>query len=76
MHQASCSLDGDGERALPTCRTKANCLPVRLRPGSIRGDELRGMATLDDVLSILAEELGLLVSAIDSEGDRERHMRR
>lgn len=38
--------------------------------------ELRGMATLDDVLSILVEELGLLVSAIDSEGQRERHMRR
>lgn len=38
--------------------------------------ELRGMATLDDVLSILAEELGLLVAAIDSEGERERQMRR
>lgn len=38
--------------------------------------ELRGMATLDDVLAILAEELGLLVAAIDSEGQRERLMRR
>jgi CBS domain-containing protein len=38
--------------------------------------ELRGLATLDDVLSILTEELGLLVQAIDSEGERERQMRR
>jgi signal-transduction protein with cAMP-binding, CBS, and nucleotidyltransferase domain len=38
--------------------------------------ELRGVATLDDVLCILTEELGLLVEAIDSEGERERQMRR
>lgn len=37
--------------------------------------ELRGVATLDDVLSILTEELSLLVGAIDSEGERERRMR-
>jgi signal-transduction protein with cAMP-binding, CBS, and nucleotidyltransferase domain len=30
--------------------------------------ELIGVVTLDDVLTILAEELGLLVAAIDSEG--------
>jgi len=38
--------------------------------------ELIGVATLDDVLNILAEELGLLVAAIDSEGKRERQMRK
>jgi CBS domain-containing protein len=38
--------------------------------------ELIGVATLDDVLNILAEELGLLVAAIDSEGQRERQMRK
>jgi CBS domain-containing protein len=37
--------------------------------------ELRGVATLDDVLSILTEELSLLVAAIDSESERERRMR-
>lgn len=37
--------------------------------------ELIGLATLDDVLAILAEELSLLVAAIDSEGQRERQMR-
>jgi CBS domain-containing protein len=37
--------------------------------------ELIGVVTLDDVLNILAEELGLLVAAIDSEGKRERQMR-
>lgn len=37
--------------------------------------ELIGLATLDDVLAILSEELGLLVAAIDSEGQRERRMR-
>jgi len=37
--------------------------------------ELVGLVTLDDVLAILAEELGLLVAAIDSEGQRERQMR-
>lgn len=39
-------------------------------------DELVGIASLDDVLAILAEELGLLVGAIDREGQRERQMRR
>lgn len=38
--------------------------------------ELVGIATLDDVLTILAEELSLLVAAIDKEGQRERQMRR
>jgi CBS domain-containing protein len=38
--------------------------------------ELVGVATLDDVLDILAEELGLLVGAIDSEGKRERQVRK
>jgi len=38
--------------------------------------ELIGIATLDDVLVILAEELSLLVGAIDREGQRERQMRR
>lgn len=37
--------------------------------------ELVGLVTLDDVLAILAEEMGLLVAAIDSEGQRERKMR-
>lgn len=37
--------------------------------------ELIGLATLDDVLAILSEELGLLVAAIGSEGQRERRMR-
>lgn len=37
--------------------------------------ELIGLATLDDVLAILSEELGLLVAAIGSEGQRERKMR-
>lgn len=39
-------------------------------PGS--QGELIGIATLDDLLDVLSEELGLLVSAIDSEGKRER----
>ena len=38
-------------------------------------DELTGIVTLDDVLDILVEELGLLVAAIDNEGKRERAMR-
>lgn len=37
--------------------------------------ELAGIVTLDDVLDILAQELGLLVGAIDSEGQRERQTR-
>lgn len=35
-------------------------------------NELIGVVTLDDVLDIVAEELALLVGAIDSEGKRER----
>jgi CBS domain-containing protein len=38
--------------------------------------ELVGVATLDDVLDVLSQELGLLVAAIDSEGKRERQMRK
>lgn len=38
--------------------------------------ELVGVVTLDDVLDIMAQELGLLVAAIDSEGKRERQMRK
>ncbi|MEY4266475.1 MAG: hypothetical protein RIS90_1010 [Pseudomonadota bacterium] len=38
--------------------------------------ELVGLATLDDVLDVLSQELSLLVAAIDSEGKRERQMRR
>jgi len=39
-------------------------------------DELVGVVTLDEVLNILAQELGLLVAAIDSEGQRERQLRK
>lgn len=38
--------------------------------------ELIGIITMDDVLDILSEELSLLVGAIDSEGKRERLMRK
>lgn len=37
--------------------------------------ELVGIVSLDDVLAVLAEELGLLVAAIDREGLRERQRR-
>jgi CBS domain-containing protein len=37
--------------------------------------ELIGVVTLDDVLDIMAQELGLLVGAIDSERQRERQVR-
>jgi CBS domain-containing protein len=37
--------------------------------------ELVGLATLDDVLDIVVQELGLMVSAIDREGQRERQLR-
>lgn len=37
--------------------------------------ELIGVVTLDDVLGVLSEELGLLVGTVDSEGKRERRMR-
>jgi len=39
-------------------------------------DDLIGLVTLDDVLDILAQELGLLVATIDSEGQRERQRRK
>lgn len=48
---------------------------VRRIPVVGQQDELIGIATLDDVLDILAQELSLLVAAIDSEGKRERMMR-
>lgn len=38
--------------------------------------ELVGVVTFDDVLDIMAQELSLLVAAIDSEGKRERQMRK
>ncbi len=38
--------------------------------------QLVGVVTLDDVLDILSQELGLLVAAIDSEGKREQQARR
>jgi CBS domain-containing protein len=38
--------------------------------------ELVGLATLDDVLDVLSQELSQLVGAIASEGKRERQMRR
>ena len=37
--------------------------------------ELVGVVALDDLLDILAQEMSLLVAAIDSEGKRERKMR-
>lgn len=37
--------------------------------------ELIGVVTLDDVLDVLAEELGLLVATIEREGRRERQQR-
>lgn len=48
---------------------------VRRMPVVGARGELIGIATLDDVLSVLAEELGLLVAAIDHEGQRERQQR-
>ncbi len=49
---------------------------VRRIPVVGEQDELIGVVTLDDVLDILAQELGLLVGAIDSEGQRERQIRK
>lgn len=49
---------------------------VRRLPVVGAQNELVGVVTLDDVLDILAEELGLLVAAIDNEDKREREMRR
>jgi CBS domain-containing protein len=37
--------------------------------------ELVGVVTMDDVLEILTEEMGLLVGAMDSQRARERTMR-
>jgi len=49
---------------------------VRRVPVVAGQGELVGLVTLDDVLNILAEELGLLVAAINTEGQRERQMRK
>lgn len=38
--------------------------------------ELIGLISLDDVLDVLSQELALLVAAIDSEGQREKKMRK
>jgi hypothetical protein len=35
-----------------------------------------GLVSLDDVLDIVSQELGLLVAAIDSEGKREHQVRK
>lgn len=48
---------------------------VRRMPVVGAQGELVGIASLDDVLAIVAEELGLLVAAIDREGQRERQLR-
>ena len=37
--------------------------------------ELLGLVTLDDLLGVLAQEVGLLVSAIETETQRERRLR-
>lgn len=49
---------------------------VRRIPVVGKQSELIGVVTLDDVLDILSEELGLLVAAIETEGKRERQMRK
>lgn len=49
---------------------------VRRIPVVGKQGELIGVVTLDDVLDILSEELGLLVAAIETEGKRERQMRK
>jgi len=48
---------------------------VRRVPVVGEGGVLVGISTLDDVLAVLTEELGLLVAAIDREGQRERRQR-
>ena len=48
---------------------------VRRVPVVGQQDELVGVVSLDDVLDILAQEMGLLVGAIEKEGERERAMR-
>lgn len=49
---------------------------VRRIPVVGKQRELIGVVTLDDVLDILSQELGLLVAAIETEGKRERQMRK
>jgi CBS domain-containing protein len=49
---------------------------VRRIPVVAGQGELIGLVTLDDVLDILSQELGLLVAAINTEGQRERQMRK
>lgn len=49
---------------------------VRRIPVVAGQGELVGLVTLDDVLDILSQELGLLVAAIATEGQRERQMRK
>ena len=49
---------------------------VRRIPVVAGQGELVGVVALDDVLDILAQELGLLVAAINTEGQRERQMRK
>ena len=51
------------------------CKGVRRVPVVGGGRRPRRYRTLDDVLAVLAEELGLLVAAIDREGQRERRQR-
>ena len=48
---------------------------VRRVPVVDRQDELVGIVTLDDVLEILTEQLGLLVGVISRSGQRERELR-
>lgn len=48
---------------------------VRRVPVVADQDELVGVVSLDDVLDMLIEEMGLLVGAIKKEGERERAMR-
>lgn len=45
---------------------------VRRIPVVGHQDELVGIVALDDVLDILTQEMGLLVGAIEREGERER----
>jgi CBS domain-containing protein len=49
---------------------------VRRVPVVGQQGDLIGIVALDDVLDILTQEMGLLVGAIEREGERERMMRR
>jgi CBS domain-containing protein len=49
---------------------------VRRMPVVGAQNELVGIVTLDDALGILSQELALLASTIDSEGKRERSVRK